>query len=115
VVFIGARMLPWLDMTVGPIIDVAVREAVTVLVTPRSDEEAAFVLHGLGTGADRYELAIDRERGVILRAEAQLEGYPFRVVEVKSAIFDQPIEPRVFEPPPNIEFGKRPETKSPGI
>jgi hypothetical protein len=110
----GSMMVPWLDMTVGANINVAGREAVTVQATPRSGEEAGLALHLLGTGADSYELAIDRERGAILRAEARLEGNPFRVVEVTSVIFDEPIEAQVFEPPANIEFREMPEFKPPG-
>lgn len=114
VVFAGPIVIPWLDMTVGPDIDVADRQAVTVYATPRSDEEGEPVLHRLGTGADRYELAIDRERGLIPRAEAQFLGEPFRVVEVTSAIFDEPIEAQVFELPTDIEFGEMPQYKSSG-
>jgi len=112
VVLKGAMIIPWLDMTAGADTEVAGRHAVMVDATPRSGEEAGFALHLLGTGADRYELAIDRERGVILRAEAQLDGEPFRFVEVTSAAFDDPIESLAFQLPAEIDFGQ--EIKPPG-
>ncbi len=48
---------------------VAGRQAVTAQATPRPHDPrfgASFGLHDLGTGADRYQLEVDSERGVLL-------------------------------------------------
>ena len=50
----------------------------------RSDQ-----LYGLAPGADRYLLAVDDERGVIMRVEAQLDGEAFTVTKVTGISFDE--------------------------
>ncbi len=64
---------------------------------------------GLGTEADRYELLVDAERGLILRSEAQLEGSPFLVIEMQEVGFDEsfPEETFTLEPPPGTTFTSR--------
>ncbi len=70
-------------------------------------------LHGLVIGdADRIDLSVDRDRGVILRAASWFEGSMYRTVETLDAAFDETfaadafkIEPfpgRDWEPPPNL-------------
>lgn len=53
-------------------------------------------LAGLGQGADAYELTVDREFGVLLRTEAQLEGEAFEVKEMTVASFGLDIPDEVF-------------------
>jgi outer membrane lipoprotein-sorting protein len=81
---------------------VAGRPTTRVRATPRSVPAA---LHALGIGADEIELAVDRERGVLLRTEARFEGETFRVVEAASIAFDEqlPADVFVFEAPPGEE------------
>jgi hypothetical protein len=69
---------------------------------PRSE---AMTMHSLGPGADDIELAVDRERGVLLRVEARFEAEPFRVLEVTDVVFDEvlPEDTFVFVPPPGEE------------
>jgi hypothetical protein len=59
-------------------------------------------MYALGLGADEIELAVDADRGILLRAEARFAGKPFRLLEVREARFDEelPPAPFVFEPPP---------------
>jgi outer membrane lipoprotein-sorting protein len=66
----------------------------------------SFALHELGSGADDYELVVDRERGFLLRAEARLSGQPFRVLEVTAIAVDEPLAADLFvlEPPDGEEF-----------
>ena len=64
-----------------------------------------FELHQLGLGADRYTLAVDAERGVLLDAVALRHGEPFHEVTAVSISFDEPIadERFVFVPPAGEE------------
>ena len=50
-------------------------------------------------GADALSLAVDRERGVILRLEASAAGMSIRRLEVEIA-FDEPLADELFAPPP---------------
>lgn len=74
--------------------------------TPYDDSQTYSELHGIGSGADEYELIVDAERGVLLRAEARLKGKPFRVLEVSSVAFDEVLADDIFrlEPPPGTNF-----------
>jgi hypothetical protein len=67
------------------------RSAYRVTAQPARLDPGApeFVLHGLGVGADRYELLVDAEVGVLLRAQAELGGEAFRVVEVDEFGFNE--------------------------
>ena len=60
-----------------------------------------IVFHRLGTGADRYVLEVDLERGVLMEATAVRNGELFRRITTTEIEFDQPIpaERFVFEPP----------------
>ena len=88
---------------------VADREGLAALATPRrsSDGGDVFALR-IGAGADTVELAIDAERGALLRAAAFVDGEPFQRLEVTELAFG-PIPPAVFEPslPPGVEPSAR--------
>jgi outer membrane lipoprotein-sorting protein len=76
--------------------EVAGRAAARMRATPRDRTGGGGAIHGIGAGADGYELALDMERGVLLRCEASLEGKPFHRLEVSDIVFG-PIDARTFE------------------
>ena len=76
--------------------EVAGRAAARVRATARDRTGGGGAIHRIGAGADGYELALDRERGVVLRCEASLDRQPFRRLEVSEIVFG-PIDPRTFE------------------
>ena len=51
---------------------------------------------GVGPGADKVDLAVDAERGALLRSEAFLDGEPFRRLEVTEISFG-PIHAETIE------------------
>jgi outer membrane lipoprotein-sorting protein len=55
------------------------------------------------SGADEYELLVDRERGILLRYSASYGGQEYANAAVEEMIFDEPISHEVFSftPPPN--------------
>jgi len=59
----------------------------------------------LPAGADGYELSVDRERGVVLRVAAAVEGEEFWVSEFEELAFDEdfPADTFRFVPPPGEE------------
>jgi hypothetical protein len=82
------------------------RPTVTAQGTPRPvDQGRSFELNHLGTGADYYELEVDRERGVLLAATAVRDGEPFHRITTLAIRFDEPIAPEMFrfEPPEGEE------------
>jgi hypothetical protein len=74
------------------------RSAYVVGATPATLDEHAppFVLHALGAGADRYELVVDAEVGVVWRSQAELGGAAFRILEVDELGIDEPLEENLF-------------------
>jgi outer membrane lipoprotein-sorting protein len=75
------------------------REALSVSARPRpgsDDCDLDWLLMGLSTGADEYRLIVDRERGVLLRVEALLDGAPFAVEEVREIAFDETLPDELF-------------------
>jgi hypothetical protein len=108
---VPAPVVPVLDLEVlGPGRTLG-RDTWRVRAVPAGDPFARLMgLHGLGVGADEYELLVDAERGFLLRAEARLEGRPFRVVEVTELAVDEPIPPETFvlEPPNGSGFEEFP-------
>jgi hypothetical protein len=56
----------------------------------------AFELHQLGRGADRYQLAVDAQRGVLLRAVALREGEPFQEITTVEIAFDELLDEQLF-------------------
>lgn len=63
---------------------------------------ANFALHTLGSGAERYLLQLDAERGTVLGVEAVRDGHAFRRTEAVGLAFDEHLEDElfVFRPPP---------------
>lgn len=47
---------------------------------------------GLARGSDELRFVVDRERGVLLRAEARRVSQPFRVIEMHQVSFDDVVE-----------------------
>lgn len=92
-----AHVLAGLRLERAGEVEVAGRPALLVHGTPRSRErEAAFALFQLGFGADAYELAFDRERGVMLRTTSLLDGLPLTATEVLEIAFDEEFPPETF-------------------
>jgi outer membrane lipoprotein-sorting protein len=73
--------------------EVAGRPALHVRARPRELESR---LHSLGFGADELELAVDVERGILLRTEARHADAAFRIVEVSEVEFDVELPPETF-------------------
>ena len=77
------------------------RSALRVRTTPPRQTRRTGVgrpgVHGLGWGAQAYELVVDSERGVLLRSEARLGGDAFRAIEMTSVSFDGQVDDIVFE------------------
>jgi hypothetical protein len=68
--------------------EVAGRDAWRVRATARPEPEGSgAVLFRLGPGADRVDLAVDAERGALLRSEAFLGDQPFHRLEVTEIAF----------------------------
>jgi hypothetical protein len=97
-------ILAWVDLRPTGTTVVAGRSALRAVATSfRTSEEGpeAFLSqHELGAGADEHELAIDGERGILLRAEARVAGEMFRIIEVERVEFDVQLPDDVFAPPP---------------
>ncbi|MHB1243328.1 MAG: hypothetical protein ACYC1P_08025 [Gaiellaceae bacterium] len=75
--------------------EAAGRPALLVRATPR-EHDSPFGLHRLGVGAEAYELAFDRERGVLLRTTSLLDGEPMSSTEVLELAFDEDFPPDLF-------------------
>ncbi|MGH9223706.1 MAG: LolA family protein [Acidimicrobiales bacterium] len=84
------------EFTVTGAADVAGRTAVTAVATPRAEG----LRRGFGAftslGADEVHLAVDRERGVLLRTEARLDGRTFDLNEVLEGAFDEVFDGELF-------------------
>ncbi|MGN6872627.1 MAG: hypothetical protein ACTHMY_29915 [Solirubrobacteraceae bacterium] len=79
--------------------EVAGRPTITAHGIPRPQatrHRPAFELHELGTGADSYELEVDRQLGVLLSVTAFREMQPFQRITTLAAAFDQPIPDEIF-------------------
>ncbi|MFP5318976.1 MAG: hypothetical protein ACLGI2_11875 [Acidimicrobiia bacterium] len=89
-------LVPGLALEPVGAVEVAGREAIDVRATPRPfDPRLGFVAH-LAPGADEVALAVDRERGVVLRCESRLDGRPFTLHEVTEIAFDEPLADDLF-------------------
>jgi hypothetical protein len=89
--------------------EVAGRPTVTARGTPRPEDprgRGAFELYELGTGADHYELEVDRQLGVLLAVTAIRDGGPFQQITTLAFASGQPIPDDVFrfEPPPGEQI-----------
>jgi hypothetical protein len=51
---------------------------------------------GFAAWGDGYDLLLDAERGVLLRAAALLDGEPFAVTELREPVFDEPLAADLF-------------------
>jgi hypothetical protein len=69
-----------------------------VSATARADAAYAPDLAPLGWGASRWELIVDRERGVLLGTTAFHGDTAFRRVEASELAFDEPLDPALFAP-----------------
>ena len=105
--FEPARLLGALELEPLDRVEVAGRAAIRARATarPHDERDSELALGYLGHGADEYELAVDAERGVLLRTTALLDGEPFAVAEVPELAFDEefPRETFVFVPPPGAD------------
>ncbi|CAN5823103.1 hypothetical protein BH20ACT14_BH20ACT14_10570 [soil metagenome] len=102
-----AGWIPALDFEPRGEVDLLGRRAVRVRATGREPSDSdAFMFRGqLPVGAEEYDLVVDRERGVVLRAAARLEGEEFWVCDVEELVLDEELPPEtfVFGPPPGEE------------
>ena len=79
--------------------EVAGRRALLAAATPRPADPMAddgWVLHQIGFGADAWALAIDRERGTLLRVESCRAGAAFSRSELVEIAFDERLDDDVF-------------------
>jgi hypothetical protein len=93
------------------------RATITAEAVPRPSDPRgrprSFELHQLGSGADRYTLEVDVERGVLLGVVALRDDEPFHTITTVEIAFEQPIPDERFEfhPPAGEEIrpvGRRP-------
>jgi hypothetical protein len=92
--------------------EVAGRPTISAHGIPRSQATRhgpAFELHELGTGADFYELEVDRRLGVLLAVTAVRDGQPFHGITTLAADFDEPIPHELFrfDPPAGEQIQSR--------
>jgi hypothetical protein len=79
--------------------EIAGRPTISAIGIPRPQDTRhmpAFELHELGTGADFYELEVDRQLGVLLAVTAIREKEPFHRITTLAAAFGQPIPDGTF-------------------
>src|SRR3954452_2559020 len=93
----AAGFLPGFDLRVAAETEAAGRPAIAVEATPRPRGPGPVELFPYG--ADALSLAVDRERGVILRFEASAGGEPIRRLEVTEIVFDEPLADALFTAP----------------
>ena len=72
--------------------------AFRVRARPRAGgaERDWVALGGWALGADAYDVIVDAERGILLRAAALLDGEEFAVMEMAELDFDRPLDARLF-------------------
>lgn len=99
-----AVLIPVLDFELRGEADAIGRPALRVGARPRALQagEPFFFRTQLPVGADEYELLVDTERGVVLRAAALLDGEEFSTSAIQELAFDPELPPEIFtfEPPP---------------
>jgi len=81
------------------------REAIRVKAIPRKSKET-LAPESFWIEADEYELLVDKERGILLRYSAKLDGHEYAVAAAESVVFDEPIPESVFSftPTPNTKI-----------
>jgi hypothetical protein len=72
------------------------RRALLVTATARGQNAYAGELAPLGWGAERWQLAVDAERGVLLGTTAFIGGTPFRRVEAREMVLDERFDDALF-------------------
>ena len=92
-----AAFLPGFDLGLAGETMAAGRPALEVTAKPRPRGVGPVELFPYG--ADDLSLAVDRERGVILRFEASAGGEPIRRLEVTEIAFDEPLADDLFAVP----------------
>jgi outer membrane lipoprotein-sorting protein len=95
-----ARLVGVVDLEPRARGEVAGRPAYAVTATPRPGVYPDVDV--LATGADRHELLVDAERGLLLAATSSRSGEPFSSIRVDEIAFDEPIDAARFayEPKP---------------
>jgi len=78
------------------------RKALRVTAIARPDNGIAGEIAPLGWSADRWELIVDAERGVLLATTAFVGDKPFRKVEATSIELDQSFDDALFAPPSGV-------------
>ena len=73
-----------------------------VTATARPDNGIAGEIAPLGWSADRWELVVDAERGILLATTAFVGDKPFRKVEAASIELDQAFDDALFAPPSGV-------------
>ncbi len=93
-----SSLLPALDfaLTGSGTTELAGRLALTAVATPRpEDPRRGFATHIIH-GADEVFLAVDAERGVVLRSESRIGGEPFTLFEMDEVTFDEELPDERF-------------------
>ncbi len=78
---------------------IAVRGTAEVVGRPAVVVAARHTMFDIAPGSDRNLLALDLERGVLLRAECFLRDVPLAVEEVTEVTFDEPLRAGLFDEP----------------
>jgi hypothetical protein len=113
-----AMLLPAVDLKVRGRTTTLGRSVYRVLAVPATmGEDGAEImglLHGIGSGAEEYQLLVDAEHGVLLRTEARLHGQPFLILEVDDVAFDveMPADTFTLAPPTGEVFEALPRSRS---
>jgi hypothetical protein len=92
-----ARLLGALRLEPADADRVAGRVTIGATAAPRTASESdGTVIYRLGAGAEAFDLAVDAERGVLLRVVARLDSGPFHSFEVTEIGFDESFPPETF-------------------
>lgn len=105
------RLLPSVDIEVVGPTSVAGRQGVRLRARRRrAPRRPLFGPLGPVPGADEYDLVVDKERGILLRTEASIDGEPFAISEIVEIAFDESFAPETFQfVPPEGETLHSPE------
>jgi outer membrane lipoprotein-sorting protein len=114
-----AAILPAVDLEIRGRTTRRARSAYRVLAVSATgnddEEEDSGLLHGIGSGAEEYELLVDAERGVLLRTEARLHGQPFLIIQIDDVAFDEELPADTLftlAPPTGQAFEALPRSRS---
>ncbi|MGH9226575.1 MAG: LolA family protein [Acidimicrobiales bacterium] len=99
-VLVDTRGIPAaFDLEASGTAEVLGRTCVVARGRPASRRRFGPGVHSLLGGADEVRLAVDAERGVLLRVEAFLGGVPFYRVAMTAVTFDEPLADDLFALP----------------